>query len=127
MKTKAIQLTVVMMMLTATLFAQKANDKNVWTSMTLKGADKVEIRMVIPDKEVVVLNVFDNMGQKVFTTHFKNKKNLLVSHDISSFPSGVYTYEITNRKQVVSSTQIVKVCGHDLVYKPLDGIAATTK
>lgn len=127
MKTKAIQLTVVMMMLTATLFAQKANDKNVWTSMTLNGKDKVEIRMLIPDGEVATLNVFDESGKKVYTARFKDKKNLLVTHDISSFPCGVYKYEVKSRKSVVSSTQILKSSGQDLAYKPVEGIAEAGK
>lgn len=127
MKTKAIQLTIVMMMFAATMFAQKTSKNEVWTSMTLKGTDKVEIRMMIPDDEVVVLNVYDDTQKKVFAKRIKNKNNLLISHNIASFPSGVYTYEVKNGKNVVSSTQIVKASGKDLNYKPVESIAEAAK
>jgi hypothetical protein len=128
MKTRAIQLTVVMMMLTATMFAQSKKENKVWTSMTLKGTDKVEIRMLIPDDEVVVLNVYDETRKNVFTKRIKNENSLLLSHHISSFPNGAYTYEIKNgKKEVVSSTEIIKASGQDLVYKPLEGIAEADK
>ncbi|MCF8365076.1 MAG: hypothetical protein K9H16_04805 [Bacteroidales bacterium] len=127
MKTKAIQLTVVIMMLTATLFAQNENKSDVFTSMTLNGKNKVEIRMMIPDGEVLVLNVFNESGQKVYTARFKDKKNLLVTHNIDPFPCGAYKYEIKNGKEVVSSTQIIKSSGHDLAYKPVEDIAESGK
>lgn len=122
MKTKAIQLTVIMMMIAATAFAQKANDK-IWTSMSLKGTDKVEIRMMIPDDETVVLNVFDQTHRKVFSKRIKEDGGVLISHKINEFPSGVYTYEIKNGKEVVSSTDIVKESGKELYYKPVEGYA----
>jgi len=127
MKTKAIQLTIVMMMLAATMFAQNSNNSEVLTSMTLKGTDKVEIRLMIPDDEVVVLNVYDDTHKKLFTKRIKNKNSLLISHNIASFPGGVYTYEVKNGKNVVSSTQIVKALGKDLTYKPVEGIANAAK
>ena len=106
------------MMFAATMFAQNSSSNEVRTSMTLKGTDKVEIRMMIPDDEVVVLNVYSNTDKKVFTKRIKNKSNLLISHNIAPFPAGTYTYEIKNGKKIVSSTQIVKALGKDLVYKP---------
>ena len=127
MKTKTIQLTVVMMMFAATMFAQKSSNSEVWTSMVLKGTDKVEISMLIPDDEVVVLNVYDDTHKKVFTKRIKNKNNLLISHNIASFPSGVYTYEVKNGKNIISSIQIVKATGKDLAYKPVEGIAEAGK
>ncbi len=127
MKTKAIQLTIVLMMFAATMFAQKVSKNEVWTSMTLKGTDKVELRMVIPDDEVVTLNVYNNYHQKVFTKRIKNKSNLLISYNIAPFPAGTYTYEIKNGKNIVSSTQIVKASGQALIYKPVEGIAEVAK
>jgi hypothetical protein len=122
MKTKAIQLTVALMMIATYAFSQKANDK-VWTSMSLKGTDKVEIRMLIPDNEVLVLNVYNQKDRKVYSKKIKNKNSLLFTHQIAEFPNGTYTYEILNNDEVVSSTAIVKSANTDLYYKPVEEFA----
>ena len=119
MKSKAIQLTLVLMMIATYAFSQKAADK-VWTSVSLKGTDKVEIRMLIPDGEVLVLNVYNQKDRKVYSKKIKNKNNMLFTHQIAEFPNGIFTYELTNGDDVVSSTAIVKSNGKDLYYKPLD-------
>lgn len=123
MKTRAIQLTVVLMMIAATAFSQQAGKKDIWTSMSLKGNDKVEIRMLMPDDEVVVMNVYDDTHRKVYSKRIKDENSLLISHRIAEFPDGIYTYEIKNGKEVVSSVDIVKASGKDLYYKPVEGIA----
>lgn len=120
MKTRAIQLTVVLMLIAATAFAQKSN--NVQTSVILKGNDKVEIRMMNSGDDVAVLNVFDGTHKKVYTGRYRNN-NLLITHHIAEFPNGVYTYEIKCGKDVVSSTDIVKASGKELYYKPMEGYA----
>lgn len=118
MKTKAIQLTVVLMMIANYAFSQKPADK-VWTSMSLKGADKVEIRMLIPDDEVLTINVYNQKNSKVYSKTIKHKNNLLLTHQIAEFPNGVYTYEITNDNEIISSTKVVKSAKQDLYYKPV--------
>jgi hypothetical protein len=123
MKTMTMTLTVVMMMLAATLTAQTQNNQDVFTAITLKGSDKVELRMVKPAGETVVLAVYDETMQKVFTKRFKKENNLLLSHDISEFPAGVYTYEVRSGNEVIRSTEIVKASGCDLTYKPIETFA----
>jgi len=125
MKTMAMQLTVVMMMLAATLFAQKSNNQDVFTSMTLKGSDKVELRMIKPAGETVVITVYDETMHRVFSKRFKKENSLLLSHNISEFPAGVYTYEVRSGNEVIRSTEIVKTTGSDLTYKPLETFADT--
>lgn len=120
MKTRAIQLTVVLMLIAATAFAQKSN--NVQTSVSLKGTDKVEIRMMNPESDAVTFNVYNGTHQKVYSNRFRDE-NLLITHDITEFPNGIYTYEIKCGKDVVSSTDIVKASGKDLFYKPMEGYA----
>jgi threonine dehydrogenase-like Zn-dependent dehydrogenase len=123
MKTMAMTLTVVMMMFAVTLTAQKANDQDVFTAMTLKGTDKVELRMIKPAGETVVITVYDKTNQRVFSKRFKKENSLLLSHDISEFPAGVYTYEIRSGNEVIRSTEIVKASGCDLTYKPMETFA----
>lgn len=123
MKTKAIQLTIVLMMISATIFAQNTTKSDVQTSMILRGEDKVELRLIKPATEQVVLNVYDEGRTKVYSRFFDKETNLLISHYITEFPNGVYTYEVKNGKELVSATQIVKSSGKDLVYKPIEGIA----
>ncbi len=122
MKTKAIQLTVALMMITSYAFSQNTADK-VWTSLSLKGANKVEIRMLIPEDEVLVLNVYNQNDMKVYSKRIKDKNNLLFSHQIAEFPNGIYTYEVKHDDEIVLSTAIVKSTGKDLCYKPVEAIA----
>lgn len=123
MKTIAIQLTVVLMMIASSAFSQKTDKSKVTASLSLEGQDKVEIRMMIPDDEIAVLKVFDETHKNVFTKRISKQKNLLLSHLITEFPTGVYTYEISNGKELVSSTEIVKSSGKDLYFKPMEGYA----
>ncbi len=123
MKTMAMTLTVVLMMLAATLTAQKAINQEVFTAMTLKGTDKVELRMIKPAGETVVISVYDETMQKVFTRRFKKENSLLLSHNISDFPEGIYTYEVSANNEVIRSTEIVKASGSDLTYKPIETFA----
>lgn len=123
MKTIAIQLTVVMMMIATSAFSQNSNDSKVTASISLEGQDRVEVRMMIPDDEIAVLKVFDETRKNVYTKRISKTKNLLLSHMITAFPSGIYTYEIRNGKEVVSSADIVKSPGEDLRYKTVEGYA----
>ena len=122
MKTKAIQLTIALMMLTVFTYAQKAKTNSVWVSIMLKGKEKVEIRIVKPAGEVVILNVYDETNKKVLFRRIAKESNLLISHYISPFPYGEYTYEVKSKKQIILSTQIIKSSKNDLVYKPLEWI-----
>jgi hypothetical protein len=123
MKTMAMTLTVAMMMLAATLTAQTKNNQDVFTAITLKGTDKVELRMIKPADETVVISVYDETMQRVFSKRFKKENSLLLSHDISEFPAGTYTYEVKAGKEVVRSTEIVKATGCNLTYKPMETFA----
>jgi hypothetical protein len=116
-----------MMMISVMGLAQNINKDEVWTNMMLKGQDKVEIRIMKPADEVVVLNVYADNYKKVFTKRIAKENNLLISHDISTLPNGEYTYELKNKKQIVSSTQIIKSAKNDLVYKPMDNLAEMNK
>lgn len=123
MKAKVIQLTIVLMMITASVFSQKANTNDVWASIYLKGKDKVEVRIIKAANEVVMMNVYDQSGKNVLSRRIKKESNVLISHNIKPFPYGTYTYEIKSGREVLSSTQIIKSPNRDLVYKPLESLA----
>ncbi len=127
MKTKALQVTMVMMMLATALFAQKTTKDEVFTSMILKGTDKVEIRLMIPDKDAVMLYVYDENDSRIFSKRIKNVKDVLVKHDINDFPDGVYTYKIVKDKKVIASTPIVKAQGKELAYKPIENLSTAKR
>jgi hypothetical protein len=127
MKTRALQVTMVMMLLATALFAQKTTKDEVFTSMILKGTNKVEIRMMIPDKDAVMLYVYDENDSRIFSKRIKNVKDVLVKHDISVFPDGVYTYEIVKDKKVITSTPIVKAHDKALVYKPIENLSTAKR
>lgn len=131
MKTKAIQMTAILMMLTASVFAQVSSEKpeegKVWTSMTLDGQDKVELRMIKPADARVTLSVYDETHRCVFKKRITDKDNLLLSHDISNFPNGVYTYEVNRGKELVMETRIRKSSGRPLEYMPENSMAEAKK
>ena len=133
MKTRAIQITAILMILTfgAITNGNAENDKavktKVWTTFTLKGQNQVDIRLVKPAGLVVSINVYDNTRQKVFTKKIRKSDNILLTHDISEFPAGVYTYEIKDGKELVKSCKIVKSTGNDLKYFPVGNVAKAKK
>jgi hypothetical protein len=79
--------------------------------------------MMIPDEEVLELIVYNQNDRKVYSKKIKHKNNLLFTHQIEEFPNGVYTYEIVNGDEIVTSTSIVKAAGKDMYYKPVEGYA----
>ena len=128
MKTKAIQLTAILMILTASVFAQSAEEENkVWTSMTLSGQNTVELRLIKPAGATVTLSVYDETHKRVYNQRIRKESNLLVTHNISTFPSGVYTYEVSDGRDVVMETSIVKSPGENLEYLPVNSMAEAKK
>jgi hypothetical protein len=123
MKTAAIQLTVILMMIATASFAQQKSDSDVYAAVNLKGTDKVEIRMMMPDDETAVLKVYDETRKNLLTKRISNKNNLLISHIITDFPSGTYTYEVKSGQDLITSTCIVKKSGQNLFYKPSEEFA----
>lgn len=128
MKTKAIQLTAILMIFTASVFAQSSNNENkIWTSMTLAGENTVELRMMKPADAVVMVNVYDETHKRVYSKRITRQSNLLLSHDITSFPAGVYTYEVSKGKELVMETSIRKSSGEKLEYLPVNSVADSGK
>ena len=133
MKAKAIQITVILMILTFGAITSVNSQNNnvektkVWTSFTLKGDNQVNLRLIKPAGLVVTINVYDNTRQKVFTKKIRKSDNILLTHDISEFPAGVYTYEIIEGKELVKSCKIVKSTGSDLEYFPMGNVAEARK
>jgi len=132
MKTRAMKLTAVVMMVMVSMSAYSQtnggiNKGKVLTSMMLKGENKVELRITKPAETVLTLNVYDKYNTKVFSTRINKENDLLLTHNIAEFPAGVYTYEIREGKNVVSETSIVKSSGKALEYAPVERLASTEK
>ncbi len=133
MKARAIQFTAILMILTLGLTltgnAQNNNPEKskVFTAFTLEGNDQVKIRLIKPAGQSVTINVFDETHRKVFTRKIKKSNNLLMTHDISEFPAGVYIYEIIMGKELVKSCKIKKSSGSDLIYLPVENLAEAAK
>ena len=123
MKTTTIQLTVILMMIATAAFAQQKHESEVFAAVSLDGCDKVEIRMMMPEDETAILKVYDETRKNLLTKRISNKSNLLISHIITDFPSGTYTYEVKSGNEVIASTDIVKKSGKDLFYKPNEEFA----
>jgi hypothetical protein len=116
MKTIAIKLTAVLMILTVSVFAagnfggtKPTNDKNNTRAGVYPVAkDMVEIRVVKPAEDVVNLEVYNEAGSKVYETTIKNGMNIRVSHDIKEFPAGLYTYKISEDGKLIHNSMILK-------------------
>ena len=116
MKTIAIKLTAVLMILTVSVFAagnfggtKPTNDKNNTRAGVYPVAkDMVEIRVVKPAEDVVNLEVYNEAGSKVYETTIKNGMNFRVSHDIKEFPAGLYTYKISEDGKLIHNSMILK-------------------
>ena len=133
MKTTAIKFTAILMILalgfTFNGNAQsKSSEKSeVFTAFTLKGNDLVNIRLIKPADQAVTINVFDDTHKKVFTKKIIKSDNLLLTHDISEFPSGVFTYEVKEGREVVKSCKVVKSSGDVLKYFAEESMAEAKK
>jgi hypothetical protein len=116
MKTKAIKLTAVLMILTVSVFAagnfgvtKPTNDKTSTRAGVYPVAkDMVEIRVVKPAEDVVNLEVYNESGKNVYKTSLINGMNIRVSHDIKEFPVGLYTYKISEDGKLIYSSMILK-------------------
>jgi len=133
MKTTAIKFTAILMLLTLVFsfnsFAQKQNseESKVFTAFTLKGDNLVNIRLIKPADQAVTINVFDDTRKRVFTKKISKKDNLLLTHDITEFPSGTYTYEIKQGRDVIKSCSVVKASGTALKYGAEESMAEAKK
>lgn len=117
---------VMMVMVTMSAYSQ-INKGKVVTSMTLKGENKVWVRITKPAETVLTMNVYDKYRTKVYSTRITKQSELLITHNIAEFPAGVYTYEIKEGKNVVSETSIVKSTGKALEYAPVESLATSEK
>lgn len=116
MKTTALKLTAVLMILTASVFAagnlggtKPAKDKSSSRANVYPVAkDMVEIRVVKSAEDVVNLEVYNESGSKVYQTTLKSGMNLRVSHDIREFPQGLYTYKVTQDGKLIHTSLILK-------------------
>ena len=116
MKTIAIKLTAVLMILTISVFAagnfggtKSTNDKNSTRADVYPVAkDMVEIRVVKSAEDVVNLDVYNEAGSKVYETTIKNGMNISISHDINEFPLGVYIYNISEGEKLIHTSTILK-------------------
>jgi hypothetical protein len=116
MKTIAIKLTAVMMILTVSVFAagnfggtKPGENKNSTRAGVYPVAkDMVEIRVVKPAEDVVNLDVYDEAGKKVYKTSLSNGMNIRISHDIKEFPVGLYTYKISEDGKLIHTSLILK-------------------
>jgi len=109
--------------------AQSNNSEKskTFTAFTLKGDNLVKIRLVKPANQAVTINVFDDTHKKIFSKKFIKSDNLLMTHDISEFPSGTYTYEIKEGREVIKSCKVVKASGNILKYCNEESMAEAKK
>lgn len=116
MKTKAIKLTAVLMIMAVSVFAagnfggtKPAKDKSSSRANVYPVAkDMVEIRVVKSAEDVVNLEVYNESGSKVYETTLKSGMNLRVSHDIREFPQGLYTYKVSEDGKLIHTSLILK-------------------
>jgi len=116
MKTKAIKLTAVLMLISFTVFAagnfggtKSANDKNsARANVYPVSKEMVEIRVAKPAEAILNLEVYNEVGKMIYSTTLKDGMNLRVSHDISVFPLGLYTYNISEGENLIHSSMILK-------------------
>ncbi len=133
MKTTAIKLTAILMLLAIGISfngnAQSNNSEQseIFTAFTLKGDNLVNIRLIKPADQSVTINVFDDTHKKVFTKKISKKDNLLMTHDITDFPSGTYTYEVKEGKDVIKCCKVVKSSGSALKYCTEESMAEVKK
>jgi len=133
MKTRAIQITAILIILSFGLVlngsAQTNNPEKseIFTAFTLKGDNHVNIRLIKPADQSITINVFDNTHKKVFSKKINKSDNLLLTHDISEFPTGTYTYEIKEGREVIKSCKVVKSSGQQLKYCAEESMAEATK
>jgi hypothetical protein len=116
MKTIAIKLTAVMMILTVSVFAagnfggtKPGENKNSTRAGVYPVAkDMVEIRVVKSAEDVVNLDVYNEAGKIVYKTSLSTGMNIRISHDIKEFPVGLYTYKISEDGKLVHTSLILK-------------------
>jgi hypothetical protein len=127
MKTKAMKLTAILMIFSISVFAagnfggtkSTKSKSKTYARICPVTKDMVDIRVVKSAGETLTLGVYNENGNKVYKTTLCNGMNIRISHDISDFPNGVYTYEILKEGRSVYTCLIMKTretilkCGPD--------------
>jgi len=116
MKTKAMKLTAIMMIFSISVFAAgnfggtKASKSKPKTYVSIYPVTKdlVDIRVARSVGEILMLDVLNENGNIVYKTSIDKGMNIRISHNISDFPNGVYTYEILKDGRSVYTCLIMK-------------------
>jgi hypothetical protein len=133
MKAIAIKFTAILIVLTLGIITtgkaqtNNAEQSKVFTAFTLKGDNLVNVRTIKPANQAVTINVFDETHKKVLTKKISKSDNLLLTHDITEFPSGTYTYEIKEGRDILNSCKVVKALGNQLKYCTEESMAEANK
>lgn len=116
MKTAVIKLAAFTMIFSIS-FAAFAGKNNLKAGITLKTNETIEIRVDKAGSETISLNVYNEVGERVFEKSFITGKGIRINHDISGFPNGIYTYEVIDNTEVVYSARILKSSDNSLEYR----------
>lgn len=115
---KTLILTAALVVVTATAFSQsettvKSNDYVMATdelsiAFYPNSADAVTMIMTKDDDQKVKVRISDAGDKVLYEKRYARVNSTKVKYDVSAFPSGEYTFEVLNRKEVVYTKNFTK-------------------
>jgi hypothetical protein len=87
------------------------NSENVAVAMYPNNSDAITMILSKSPDAVIKLRVKSESDRVLYQKKFKKVDNARVKYDISEFPSGDYTFEVVNGKDVLYSQKFSKKAG----------------
>ncbi len=118
---KTLILTTAVVVLTTLSFAQNEmqsnsnefvlNSENVSVAMYPNSADAITMILSKAPDAVVKLRVKSDSDEVLYQKKFRKVDNARVKYDISEFPTGEYTFEVVEGKEVLYTQKFSKRAG----------------
>lgn len=106
MKTLIVRNFAMMMLFTVALHAT-TSAATTDVKLRLSGEDEIEFLLKGASSDVITIEMYNGYGQPVFTKKVAPGNRVVVSHDVSILPEGLYTYQVVEGAELIYSAQII--------------------
>ncbi|MCF8364176.1 MAG: T9SS type A sorting domain-containing protein [Bacteroidales bacterium] len=126
MKKLTLKFSALLFLFAHTFSAFGSDFGNLRASLNLKNNKAVEIHLEGQSSGEVQVKVFNNTGRMVSYKSLVNSGTKIVSHKISDFPDGIYTYQVIEGDELIYTAKVVKSAEGALECRNLPGGATAS-
>lgn len=125
-KTLTVKLSALLILLAVSFGANASDFGSLKASLSLKYNKAVEIQLEGISEGEIQVKVFNNNGTLVSYKSLVNSGTKIVSHRISDFPEGIYTYQVIEGNELIYTAKVVKSADGALECRNLPGGATAS-